>query len=412
MSIKYVDPKKHEFEINMRQQYLEAIKKKSEDKHIRLEEEKRERERIEQEWEELRTQGYQELFQENKTVRQQPGTQDQQNNNLVYEPKRLNVKQFSPSPNQSKLQYLERALSYTATKEKQSSPLKFHDYHNNYKPVESQFSGRLDNSLIRLRNEINNGYSNLNNRLHLIRFKAQQEKENKDSNLRDYDRAINNIKSRSFGYQPKYSRKTESNNSYKDTSFEKSYFSKIGSSQFSHPYNQSSTKNHFAVVSKPLSLESSFDPRTHEEIGLKGKYEYYKFACDENRKPDPFDLSFDDYVDSANISMAEIDQINNSSMMYNNKQRRNTNRKYNKIKKLPNTFMAIRNQNKREVRFKNGLSDVPAQILDGNLSFKDEEKAEKLLQNPRYVDIDEINKKFNIEDTEIEQLDGLLNSLN
>mmetsp|Transcript_6235 Transcript_6235/g.5356 ORF Transcript_6235/g.5356 Transcript_6235/m.5356 type:complete len:111 (+) Transcript_6235:910-1242(+) len=110
--------------------------------------------------------------------------------------------------------------------------------------------------------------------------------------------------------------------------------------------------------------------------------------------------------------MAEIDQINNSSMMYNNKQRRNTNRKYNKIKKLPNTFMAIRNQNKREVRFKNGLSDVPAQILDGNLSFKDEEKAEKLLQNPRYVDIDEINKKFNIEDTEIEQLDGLLNSLN
>ena len=70
---------------------------------------------------------------------------------------------------------------------------KVHSFNNSYDSKISKFGGELDHSLMRLRDEISNGYNDLNTRLHRLKFQSEREIARKEADLRDYDKAVRNI---------------------------------------------------------------------------------------------------------------------------------------------------------------------------------------------------------------------------
>ena len=185
----------------------------------------------------------------------------------------------------------------------------------------------------------------------------------------------------------------------RDSSYERMLFSKIGpSNTYDTPYKMKDESNNrsFAVVSSKLGLDSSFDPRTHNEQGMKGMYDYYKFGNQD--KIDPFNREFDFFVDSNNTMIDEILTLNNSGSKFNNDQIVKTNTLHNKIRRLPEKiqYQTIREYNKNKVRFHNGISEMgPADILeDSVLSKREEAMAQSFLQDKEYVDINLTNKEL------------------
>jgi hypothetical protein len=103
--------------------------------------------------------------------------------------------------------------------------------------------------------------------------------------------------------------------------------------------------------------------------------------------------------------------LNTSSESYNNSQHKVTYKMGQKLNKILDItgYESLKEQNKRTVRFSNGLGDLgPVLVLDDKLTRKEEETANHILKNPFYVDINETNRRYNVQDTEIEKLDDLL----
>jgi hypothetical protein len=77
------------------------------------------------------------------------------------------------------------------------------------------------------------------------------------------------------------------------------------------------------------------------------------------------------------------------------------------------SYETLREENRKEVKFAKQLQDTsPVDIYsDTRLSSKDHEMASKLLADEEYIDLRETNQKRDVQDTEIEKLDDLLNSI-
>ena len=204
----------------------------------------------------------------------------------------------------------------------------------------------------------------------------------------------------------------------RDNSYERMIFSKIGSSNtFETPYKSKEDQynKNFAVVSSKLALNSSFDPRTHNEQGMKGMYDYYKFGS--QNKPDPFERDFSVFIDNSNSMINEISTLNNSGSKFNNDQMVKTNTLHNKVRKYPENvnYETIREYNKNKVRFHQGFSELgPANTIkfkqswfwrstllkfycileESALSRNEEAVALSLLEDREYVDINQTNKEL------------------
>lgn len=204
----------------------------------------------------------------------------------------------------------------------------------------------------------------------------------------------------------------------RDSSFERVYFSRTGAPSYNESpyYNSSPYLGNFAVVSKTLNLGSSFDPRTHQEIGLQGKYNYFRIEDEAARRPDPFEKEFDHFLNDNSMALDDIDRLNNSSYLYNSQQMKVTDKLHHKVRNIGSGlshYSTIKEENKQAVRYSNGLNDIdPLDVLnESSLSRKDEERATKFLEDSKYVDIEQSNQRYGVQDTEIEQLDDILKSL-
>jgi len=177
----------------------------------------------------------------------------------------------------------------------------------------------------------------------------------------------------------------------------------------SNPY-----QGNFAVMSTALSIQSSYDPRTHQELGLGGKYDYYNFGK-ENEKQDPFQKNFQSFVDESNNALKEITKLNDSVSTNNYGQSKLSNNLESRDRRQSqqNGYTSLSEENQREGRFTKELNDVvPSDIYNNpQMSIRDEEVASKFLNDQQYVDINETNAKRGIQENEIEQLDDILNSL-
>ena len=127
-----------------------------------------------------------------------------------------------------------------------------------------------------------------------------------------------------FSYRPSYiksRRRPDHNLNSRDNSYERLFLSKIdNNSSLDMPYSDTSNKtNSMVVLSKPVNLNSSFDPRTHNEIDLKGKYDYYKFG-NKYREPSNFERNFDSFFSENKDTLDEIEKLNYSDSKYNSKQ--------------------------------------------------------------------------------------------
>lgn len=135
------------------------------------------------------------------------------------------------------------------------------------------------------------------------------------------NRAVNNLI-----FRPSYIKAKRAQNRdlhSRGSSVERVYFSKFDhNSSMESPYldrsNYQSGKN-FVAVSRPINLNSSFDPRTHSEISLKGKYDYYKFGNQDLDKT-AFERNFDNFFDKSQDDLKEIDKLNTSGNAYNSEQ--------------------------------------------------------------------------------------------
>lgn len=121
---------------------------------------------------------------------------------MVFEPKRLRIKDFSVTSNKPKLHYLEKALtgsgSFQGGDMLSGFEAKVRSFKNNYDPDQANFMSQMDHELLRLRNDINSEYLNLNTKLHKLKFEAQRTLMKKDAEQRDYDKYVENMKYKSI----------------------------------------------------------------------------------------------------------------------------------------------------------------------------------------------------------------------
>ena len=117
---------------------------------------------------------------------------------MVFEPKRLKPKEYSPAVSKPKLYYLDKALrgdySYDEDNLKEGYSSKIYQFKNNYDSRQADYLSKMDRELIRLRNQISHEHQSLNNRLNLLKFQAQRTKTRKDEDLRDLDKEIHDIR--------------------------------------------------------------------------------------------------------------------------------------------------------------------------------------------------------------------------
>ena len=121
---------------------------------------------------------------------------------LVFEPKRLKLKEYSPPVGRPKLYYLDKALrgdySYDPENLKEGYSQKIYQFKNTYDGKQADYMSQMDRELLRLRNQISNEHQRLNNRLNLLKFQAQRTKMKKDEDLRDYDKEVRDLRAASL----------------------------------------------------------------------------------------------------------------------------------------------------------------------------------------------------------------------